>query len=463
MITYRDFLKKKHIRFESNGFKPKKLNASLFDWQSKIVEWSCRQGRCALFADCGLGKTIMQLSWAEQIVRHTDGKVLILCPIAVAPQTLSEAERFGIKADVAICKDQSQVDDGITLTNYERLHLFDASQFTGVVLDESSILKNYTGKIKRQLCEMFEKTPYRMACTATPAPNDRMELGNHSEFLGILPSSEMLTRWFINDTMKAGGYRLMNHAKSDFWRWMASWSVALSRPSDIGFSDDGYILPKLNVIEHVVQSPDIPEDGMLFSNNAINATSVHREKRNALSQRCELVASLVNDNSHAWAVWCDTDYEADALKAIIPDAVEVRGSHTESQKEDGLMGFSQGRYRVIISKPEIAGFGLNWQHCHKTTWFAGYSFERFYQAIRRLYRFGQKNEVDCHIVSSEAEESIKKVIDRKISEHGELQSEMVEAMKSGMAESLNGSTNKPISYNPTKRMEAPTWLQTLSA
>jgi superfamily II DNA or RNA helicase len=395
--------------------------------------------------------------WAEQVVRHTGGKVLILCPVAVAPQTLREAEKFNIQVDVHICKQQSQVVSGITLTNYERLHLFDPSQFDGVVLDESSILKSYTGKTKQALCAAFANAAYRMACTATPAPNDRMELGNHSEFLGIMPSSEMLTRWFINDTMKAGGYRLMHHARKSFWEWMASWAVAISKPSDLGFADIGYKLPPLNITEHIVPSRQTAE-GRLFADYSISATSVHQEKRSALADRADVVASLANADRDIWIVWCDTDYEADAITKRIPDAVEVRGSHHEDLKTERLTAFTRGEIRVLVTKSEIAGFGLNFQHCHKTTWFAGYSFERFYQAIRRLYRFGQVHPVECHIVMTEAEESIKKVIDRKIAEHGELQSEMALAMQGSTLGHLYGKSNNPLRYQPSTRTEIPAWL-----
>lgn len=460
-MEYQKFLKMKHLRAEATGFTPKNLNPSLFDWQAKIVEWSCKRGRAALFEDCGLGKTLQQLAWGEQVVRRCTNPLLLVCPIAVGKQTINESIKFGISVDVQQVKQQSEVKPGINITNYERLHLFNCSSFDAVILDESSILKNYTGKIKQQLCNQFKNTKYKLACTATPAPNDRMELGNHSEFLGIMPSNEMLSRWFINDTMKAGGYRLAGHARNDFWRWMSEWSVCISKPSDIGYSDDGYKLPALNIIEHVVGIEDFRLSSD-YDDSGVSATKVHKVKRKHLQERADYVASLVNNNNDSWVVWCDTDYEADALVKVIPDAVEVRGSTPEKKREELFESFSDGKERVMISKPEIAGFGLNWQHCHNTTWFAGYSFEKFYQAIRRLYRFGQKHSVECHIIASEQEQSIKKVIDRKVAEFGEFQSEMAKAMSENTMQQLHGRNNKPQSYRPTQKMEVPEWLTSLS-
>jgi len=458
MDDYRKFLKQKHVRFKPVGFKAKRINSKLFDWQAKIVDLACYRGRSALLEDCGLGKTIQQLAWGEQVVRQTKRPLLLVCPIAVGHQTVKEAIKFGISVDVQQAKNQSEVKKGINITNYERLHLFDPFLFDAVILDESSVLKNFTGKTKQQLCNAFKDTRYKLACTATPAPNDRMELGNHSEFLGIMPSNEMLSRWFINDTMKAGGYRLAGHAVKDFWRWMAEWAVCISKPSDIGYSDEGYHLPPLNIVEHVVGLQEfrlMPD----YDDTGVSATSVHRVKRQYLGERADYVAGLVNGNSDAWVVWCDTDYEADALQRVIPDAIEVRGSTPEHKREELFNAFTNGQERVIISKAEIAGFGLNWQHCHKTTWFAGYSFEKFYQAIRRLYRFGQEHQVDCHVIASEQEESIKKVIDRKIAEFGEFQSEMARAMSEATIEAIGGRINKPITYNPTLKMELPTWMR----
>lgn len=435
---YATFLARKHLSVPPVGFEVDEsaINTKLFNWQRAIVRWACRRGRAALFEDCGLGKTAQQLEWSRLVCDHTGGRVLILTPLAVAAQTKREAAKFGIQADVTIARDQSQVGPQISITNYERLHLFDPTAFAGVVLDESSILKAFMGTTKRKLVDAFAGTPYRLACTATPAPNDRKELGNHSAFLGIMDSDEMLARWFINDSMKSGGYILRPFASRDFWRWIASWAVCIGKPSDIGFQDDGFDLPPLTIHEHVVEPTGRPE-GFLFNPGCkVSATNVHREKRFCLADRVAVVADLVNGYNDYWAVWCDTDYEADALRKAIPTAVEVRGSHSPETKEERLTAFSTGDARVIITKSEIAGFGLNWQHCCKTTWFAGYSYERWYQAIRRLWRFGQQRPVECHTVMSADEESIKAAVDAKAKSHHEMQAEMAALMHDGMLEEL---------------------------
>lgn len=458
MVAYREFLARKHIRPTRVGFDVplSAINPKMRDFQKVITQWALRIGRASLFEDCGLGKTFQQLEWGHHVCQHTGGNVLLLCPLAVQWQTVREAEKFGIGTPVAIAENQSQVKPGITVANYEKLHHFDASAFSGVILDESSVLKAFTGKTKQMLCSAFANTPYRLACTATPAPNDRMELGNHSEFLGVMPSDEMLSRWFINDGGKAGTYRLRRHGEGDFWRWMASWSVCISTPADLGFDATGYVLPELRTYEHVIESG--PAAGELFAvPKDISATEVHKEKRAALSQRADCVSGLVNGNSEAWAVWCDTDYEADALCERIPDAVEVRGSHKDAVKAERLKAFSDGDCRVIITKAEIAGFGLNWQHANNTTWFAGYSYERFYQAIRRLLRFGQTKPVNCHLVRTTNEGSIADTIKRKEAEHSQMQSEMAALMGEGMREEM-GILSAPTPYVAEKTMKRPAWL-----
>ena len=457
--TYQEFLNRKHVRQVKSGFDvaDRDINQRLFPWQREIVRWALRCGRAALFEDCGLGKTAQQLVWSRHIFLHTNRPVFILCPLAVQRQTEREAVKFGIDVPVKVCETQDDVVGGINISNYEKLHHFDTSVFEGVVLDESSILKAYTGATKRALCDLFASTPYRLACTATPAPNDRMELGNHSEFLGVMPSDDMLARWFINDGGKAGTYRLRKHGERDFWRWMASWSVCISSPKDIGFDDSGFNLPPLNTIEHVIDCK--PEEGYLFAvPRQVSATNVHKEKRAYLAERADKVAEIVNGNTDSWAVWCDTDYEADALSSRIPDAVEVRGSNSEKIKEQRLQSFGDGTSRAIITKPEIGGFGLNWQHVHKTTWFAGFSYEKFYQAIRRLWRFGQQFPVDVHVVRTVNEGSIVETIDRKRKQHAEMQREMASLMADGMREEL-GFGNRPRKYIATHTGSVPAFLR----
>ncbi len=462
-MDYQEFIDSKQRKPKPMGFEVDKesLNPRLFQWQRDVVHWALKRGRAALFEETGHGKSFQQLVWSEQVHKHTNKPVIIHCPLGVRQQTEREAIKFGIDCKVAVVNDQSEVVNGINLVNYEKLHHFDASLFAGVVLDESQILKAFTGKTKRQLCEFYSQTPYRLACTATPAPNDHMELGNQSEFLGIMPSNEMLSRWFINDTMKAGGYRLRGHAQNDFWDWVASWAVCISKPSDVGGSDDGFVLPKLNVQRHVVV-PDqqfIPE-GMLFATGGVSATKIHEEKRASNSARARKTAELVASNdSTPWLIWCNTNYEADELKEQIPYAVEVRGSDSESVKESKLSGFSKGDIRVLISKPSLSGLGMNWQHCHNTV-FAGlsFSFEEYYQAVRRFYRFGQVNCVNVHIVLAESDTAIDSVIARKESDHLLMQSGMSQAMKRSMLANL-GIDRAREKYVATKPIVLPPFLK----
>jgi len=461
-VKYRDFLRSKHVRHHKSGFNVdlEDINARAFDWQRVIVQWSLRTGRALLSEDCGLGKTLQQLLYAEHVIRRTHGKALLLCPLAVQRQTAREAEKFSIGCRVTICETQDDVqEDGISITNYEKLHHFNPAEFCCVVLDECQILKSYNGVTKRALCRSFAETPFRLGCSATPAPNDRMEIGNQSEFLGVLPSSEMLQRWFINAGDEVGAYRLRMHGQEDFWKWMSSWAVCISTPADIGFDSTGYVLPPLKIVEHVVENP--LEAGMLFNvGKKISATNIHREKRAALHDRADVVAGLVNADGDMWAVWCDTDYEADALRERIPDAIEVRGSMPTKKKEQLLEAFTDGSERVIITKPEIGGLGLNWQHSHKTTWFAGYSFEKFYQCIRRLLRFGQSHPVECHIVRTENEASIMETVREKERVHGEMQSEVAKLMAGNMREEL-GLTRRELRTSAGDiKIQLPSWMKT---
>lgn len=458
---YETFLKSKHVRHAKTGFDVDigNLNPLAFDWQKLVVQWALRTGRALLSEDCGLGKSFQSLMWAEQVVKKTGGKVLLLCPLAVQRQFAREAEKFGIGVRVTVCESQEHVTDGITITNYEKLHHFQPNKFIGVVLDESQILKAFAGKTKQMLCKSFRDHPYKLACSATPAPNDRMEIGNQSEFLSVLPSSEMLQRWFINSGEKVGEYRLRKHGEADFWQWMSTWTVCLSSPADLGFDATGYKLPPLKLHEHVIENS--VEPGFLFNtgNKSISATNVHKEKRRMLNERADVVAGLVNNSSEMWAVWCDTDYEADALTKRIPDAIEVRGSMPIKKKEDLLDAFTTGKERVIVTKPEIGGLGLCWEHVNNTTWFAGYSFEKFYQAIRRLYRFGQELTVNCHVVRTENEGSICEIVSEKERQHIELQCEVARHMMASMKRELGLSTVELRSSVGTKSPTIPSWMQ----
>lgn len=430
MMDYSTFLESKKAVAPAAGIEvpTAAINEKLFDFQREIVRWALRKGRAAIFADCGLGKTPMQLTWSDIVCQYAGGDVLILAPLAVAAQTVSEGVKFGV--NVTLCRTQADVRPGVNIANYEMLDHFDANHFAGVVLDESSILKSYMGKTKRQLVEAFASTPYRLCCTATPAPNDHMEIGNHSEFLGVMPSNEMLMRWFINDTMSNGHYRLKGHATKDFWEWVASWAISLRRPSDLGYSDEGFVLPDLQITRHYVDTDlttGVP-DGQLFRAPTMSATTLHKEMRITAADRAQAVADLVNGSDETWAIWCNTNYEADEIMARIPDAVEVRGSDTIAEKERRLTDFTAGKIRVIVSKASIAGYGLNWQHCHKTA-FVGlsYSFEDFYQAVRRLYRFGQKQPVECVIVAAKTEAPLVATLERKINAHMQMSDAMNQA------------------------------------
>lgn len=460
MTDYQSFIQRKHVRHESQGFDvpADELNANLFNWQSDIARFSLRKGRSALFADCGLGKTIMQLSWADAVVKHTGKPVLILCPIAVASQTCNEASRFEVDTPmINVRKDGQSGKPSIQIVNYDAIHKLNLSIYGGVALDESSILKNFTGKIKQQLCSSFAATPYRLACTATPSPNDIMELCNHAEFLGIMDRDVVLSRWFTHDGGDTSKWRLKKHGEADFWRWISSWAVCISKPSDIGGDDQGYDLPELRTTTHYV-TPGTPPAGCLFDKGEkVSATQVHQEKRRALAEKTQIVADLVS-NGEQWAIWVDTDYEADALKKAIPDCIEVRGSTPDHKKEQYLVGFAAGEYRVIISKPKLAGFGLNWQNCHNTTYFAGFSFESFYQSIRRMWRFGQQHPVNVHLIASDAEAAIVDTLQRKSQQHHEMTSAMASAMRDGMLEELYGNEKSLQAYRPAKAFSVPQFI-----
>ena len=427
VTEYQEFLRSKERTNIFKGIDANNINPMLYDFQKEIVRWACRKGRAAIFADCGLGKTPMQLEWA----RIVSGDVLIFAPLAVSVQTKREGEKFGI--DVNICRDDSDVKPGINITNYERLEKFDASMFRGVVLDESSILKSYMGKYKRELVSRFKDTEFKLACTATPSPNDHMEILNHSAFLGYLESHEALAIWFINNANEMGSYRLKKHAVKDFWKWVSSWAVSLSKPSDIGdFDDSRFILPPLNIVEKIIKVDPIAgrEEGNLFRMPSMNATSFHKEKRLTADDRAKLASEIALSTAGPVMVWCDTNYEADALKKYLPGIMEIRGNDKNEKKESGAMAFISGDERVLISKPSIFGFGLNFQHCN-TVIFCGinYSYESFYQATRRFWRFGQINPVDVYVILGDTEKNILNIIKEKEAKFGDLKKNMYDAMR----------------------------------
>jgi DNA modification methylase len=425
-IDYDKFIEGKSRMAQSFGFEPYPITAPLFDWQKYVVNWAVKTGRAALFEDCGLGKTLQQLEWSRQVVTHTKKPVLILTPLAVAKQTEREAERFGYTASVAESWDDIN-DERIYITNYEKLAHFDCSIFSGVVLDESSILKNFTGKTRRVLTDTFAETQYRLCCTATPSPNDYTEFGQHADFLGICSPMQMLAEFFINDTFNTGDWRLKKHAEPVFWKWVASWAACVSKPSDIGFEDKGYDLPKLNLKTCIVAVNESAAEGSdeLFKHATLSATTMHRELRETAEERVAHVAELANGSDEQWLVWCNTNDESDKLKKAILDSIEVKGSDNSKHKEKAAAGFIDGTSRVLISKAGIFGYGMNFQNCRNVA-FVGlsYSFEDFYQALRRTYRFGQTKEVNAYIVQASTEGAILKTIQRKINQHSEMQEKM---------------------------------------
>lgn len=428
------------------------LHPALMPHQRDCVAFGLRQGRWGLFLDTGLGKTICELEWCKHAAAATNGRALILAPLAVAAQHKREADKWGYES-VRVIRDMSEAGDGINICNYDRLDLMDPDAFGAVALDESSILKSFTGKTTRALIGAFGSHRFRLAATATPAPNDHMEIGQHAEFLGIMPSNEMLMRWFIADQTQMGRYRLKGHAYHSFWDWMASWSRMAETPADLGHDASAYVLPPMNVIRHKAAGDIRPPAGALFASD-VSATTMHDVKRQTAEARAEACAALVPSDG-ACVLWCDTDYEADALRAAIPDAIEVRGSHSAERKEAALAAFADGTARVVITKPSVAGFGMNWQHC-ATMIFAGrsFSYEAWYQAVRRCWRFGQTKPVTCHLIVAEGEDQIGRVIDRKGADHTRMKRAMAEAMRRAIA----ADAGVRVPYNPTHRTELPTWL-----
>lgn len=462
-MNYQEFLLSKRPKTVSSGFEKSKgkMNIALFDWQKDIVYWALKKGRCALFEDCGLGKTIQQLEWSQSVSEHCGKPVLIVSPLAVAEQTKREGERFGYC--VTVVRDGSEVTDGINVTNYEMLDHFDADEFCGVVLDESSILKNFSGKTRTEIIEKFQDTHYKLSCTATPAPNDYMELGNHAEFCGVMSRTEMLATYFVHDGGDTSKWRLKGHAKDKFWEWLATWAVVMQKPSDLGYPNGGYVLPEMRTIEHIVKSKIDIVDGnfSLFSGLASTLSERRDARRDSIEDRCGAAAELVRKggDDEQWLVWCDLNAESAELAKAIPGAVEVLGSDSVADKAGALQGFTAGTVRVLVTKPSIAGWGLNWQNCHNMI-FVGLSdsYEMMYQAIRRCWRFGQKKPVNVHIIISEAEGNVKSNIERKEKQSAEMIAEMIRRTKEILESEVRGTERITIPYNPTVEMEIPAWL-----
>lgn len=456
METYQEFIEKKSQLGAMSGFEPTFLPGFLFDFQQALVDWSVRKGRSALFEDCGLGKTLQQLVWAQNVVEHTNKPVLVLTPLAVSYQTVQEATNFDIEAVRA--PDGLIPGARLLVTNYERLHLFNPDDFAGVVCDESSILKNFDGKRKGEITEFMRKVPYRLLCTATAAPNDYIELGTSGEALGELGYMDMLNRFFRNTlnnsaTGRMRGevikWRLKGHAELPFWRWICSWARAIRKPSDIGFDDARFVLPALTETQHIVEAATIA-DGYLFALPAVGLKEQREERKRTIVERCDKVAELTDTNAQA-LVWCHLNEEGKRLADIIPGAVEVSGRDSDEAKEEKLMAFAAGQVRVLVSKPKVAGFGLNFQSCAHVTFFPSHSFEQYYQGVRRCYRFGQKRDVRVDVVTTEGEQEVMKNLQRKAKSADRMFDNLVREMNNAQRIERIGASHKQV-------LEIPSWL-----
>ena len=450
--NYEAFIGSKAITTSAHGFDVNKneLNPMLFDFQRDIVRWALAKGKAAIFAGCGDGKTAMQLEWAEQIRRRTGGKVLIIAPLAVAAQTQREGDKFGIA--VKICAEQADTTaDALNVTNYEKLDKFIASEFIGIVLDESSIIKSFTGKLRNQIISAFAQTPYKLACTATPAPNDYMELGNHSEFLGVMTRAEMLAMYFVHDGGQTSKWRLKGHAAGLFWQWLASWCVVVDDPKELGYSIDGYELPTLNVQEIIV-------DGDEPITETLSLTERREARRDSLEVRCKAAADIVNASDECWLCWCDLNDEANTLHSMIDGSKNVQGSDTPEYKSSTMLDFAAGTLKCLITKPKIAGYGMNWQNCHNMI-FVGLSdsFEAYYQAVRRCWRFGQSHAVNVYIIISAREGAVKENIERKEAENETMKRHLIELTKDITKRELTATCRISAEYKPQTEMRLPEW------
>ena len=456
-MGYQEFLKNKAIIDVPSGINVKTVNDKLFDFQTDITKWSLSRGRSCIFADCGLGKTPMQLSWANQI-RSKIGDVLIVAPLAVSSQTVKEGVKFGVELEYSRTGEKSKT--GITITNYEMLHTFSPDDFDGIVLDESSILKSYTGKFRNQIIETYGRIPNKLACTATPAPNDLMELGNHSEFVGAMSRSEMLSMFFVHDGGETQKWRLKGHAQSDFWQWVCSWAVMVRKPSDLGYDDNGFTLPSLNMHEIIVEADHMQATETLFKMEAQTLQDRQRARRDSIEERCKQAAIIANSSDEPWIIWCDRNDESRILSQIINDSHEIKGADSPEYKEKTMLGFSDGTVKRLITKPSIAGFGMNWQHCCKVI-FVGLSdsYEKFYQAVRRTWRFGQENEVDCYVVTSSDEGAVVANIKRKEKQARSMAAGMVENMHVYNQQNLQPLKRDKTVYSPSKKITIPKWMK----
>ena len=454
---YAKFLARKALRAKERGLeRVPDLAKHLFPFQIHCVDFALRAGCSGLFLDTGLGKTECELEWCQKAIEATNQKALILTPLAVAGQTKRRADKWGYEARVI--RDQSQVKPGINICNYERLDKIDPSSFGIVALDEASILKSFTGKTRNALISAFRGARFKMAATATPAPNDHMEFGSYADFLDVMASNEMLSRFFINDTSTASQeWRLKAHAVRSFWDWLASFARMAEKPSDLGDSDEGFILPPFEVIRHKARDSELDKSFCdMFGSPSMSATSLHDVKRQTREARADAVEAVWRDDpKHSWIFWTDTNYEADVVATAIPLAIDIRGSMSIDEKEELLELFSTGREQYLITKPSLTGFGLDWSHCDRMA-FVGrsYSYETWYQAVRRCWRFGQKKTVKVHLIVAEGEDTIGRVIDRKEGSHSAMKVAMRDAMK--RATGREAIVKSP--YNPTAKAKVASWI-----
>ncbi len=457
---YQAFLARKAITDPMTGLAViPALPECMFPHQSDITRWALKRGRAALFAGTGLGKSLMELAWAQAVHSETGKDILHLAPLAVSAQLVREADKFGIAARSVARQDECSA--GINITNYQKLDHFDLSRFGGVILDESSILKSTDGHYRTKLIEACQSIPFRLAATATPAPNDFMELGNHAEFLGVMKYTDMLATFFTHDGGDTQKWRLKGHAENEFWKWMASWAVMLRKPSDLGYSNEGYDLPPLHFVQHTVSVDYAPnmETGMLFPIQAETLQERIAARRATVQDRCELAASVTPaDRPFVW--WCNLNSESELLTKLIPGAIETKGSDSDDVKERKLRDFSEGRIRVLVTKAGVAGFGMNWQHCADTG-FVGLndSFEQFYQAVRRFWRFGQSKPVNAHIIASEIEGATVANIRRKEADAERMAAAMVLHMADLSSEAVRGSVRDTPAYNPTIPVQLPSFME----
>jgi len=458
-MSYSGFVENKLRAHQSHGFNAKWLNKNdLFPHQHALVEWACRKGRAAIFADTGLGKTRMQIAWAALVHWHSGLNVMILAPLAVAEQTRLEALKMGL--EITHAREPEDIKSGVNITNYDRIHKFDCSKFGAVVLDESSIIKHHDAKTLKLLMDSFAHADYRLCATATPAPNDWTELGTHAEFLGVCTRSEMLAEFFVHDGGETQVWRLKGHARSVFWRWVSSWGAMIQSPADLGFDASAYDLPPLYVEQITVQNDQKAPEGQLFALEAQTLSERRQAKRDSLKYRVKACADLVNQSNQPWVIWCELNAEGDALCAAISDAVEIRGSDKPEQKERALMDFAEGRIRVLVTKPKIAGFGLNWQHCSNVA-FIGVvdSYESYYQAIRRCWRFGQTKEVTAYLFVSDLEGAVKRNLERKEQDAKAMMESLRVETASAVLDEVIGQKRQTNQYDASQPVKLPRFMK----